>query len=158
MRADYNTDDYNAYQTIEIEIDAAAEEIFHYISTTEGIRQWFPELTFDDEPWPEKLVFDLGDGEWEYMDILEFSYKNRITFTWDVGDVTIELDEFDSGRTLLTLKERLPFRFENIARDFTGWYFQVQNIKHISETGNPQELDMEVFKKQEETIKKELGI
>lgn len=158
MRADYNTDDYNAYQTIEIEIDATAENTFHYIGTADGIKQWFPELTFDDEPRPEKLVFSLGDDDWEYMDVLEFSDKKRIIFTWDAGDIQMELDEVDDGKTVLTLKERLPLTFENIVRDFTGWYFQTQNIKHISETGEPQELDQEAFKKQEETIKKELGL
>ena len=158
MRADYNTDDYNAYQTIEIEIDATAENTFHYIGTAEGIKQWFPELTFDDEPRPEKLVFTLGDGDWEYMDVLEFSDKKRIIFTWHAGDIQMELDELDNGKTVLTLKERLPLTFENIVRDFTGWYFQAQNIRKISETGEPQELDEEAFKNQEEAIKKELGL
>lgn len=158
MRAEYNTDDYNAYQTIEIEIDATAEKTFYYIGTAEGIKQWFPELTFDDEPRPEKLVFTLGDNDWEYMDVLEFSDKKRIIFTWGAGDVQMELDEIGEAKTVLTIKERLPLTFENIVRDFAGWYFQAQNIRQISESKEPQDMDEEAFKNQEETIKKELGI
>lgn len=158
MRVDYNTDDNNAYQTIEIEIDATAENIFYYISTAEGIRQWFPELSFDDEPRPEKLVFTLGDDDWEYMDVLEFSDKKRIIFTWGAGDIQMELDEVDDGRTVLMLKERLPLTYEGIARDFTGWYFQAQNIRKISETGEPEALDQEAFKQQKAAIKEELGL
>lgn len=158
MRADYNTDEYNAYQTIEIEIDSTAENTFHYIGTADGIKQWFPELRFDDEPRPEKLVFTLGDDDWEYMDVLEFSDKKILIFTWGAGDIQMELDEPEEGKTILTLKERLPLTSEHIARDFAGWYFQAQNIRKISETGEPQELDQEAFKQQKASIKNELGL
>ncbi|MBY8909057.1 hypothetical protein ACBR55_10300 [Salinicoccus roseus] len=46
MEIFYDKDENNAYQTIRAEIDATPEAIFSYIGTTEGIRQWFPQLSF----------------------------------------------------------------------------------------------------------------
>lgn len=158
MKAVYNTDHNTAYQTLEIEINATPEEIFYYIGTTDGIRQWFPELTFEDEPKPDMLLFDLGDGYIESMDVEEYYEPRHIGFTWDVGYVKIDLAGGGDGQTLLTLNERLPFEFESIARDFTGWYFQVQNIKHISETGEPDSMDMDNFKKVEAEVEEKLKL
>lgn len=158
MKAEYRTDEYNAYQTLEIEINAAPAHVFYYFGTSEGSKQWFPELTFEDEARPEKLLLDLGDGTHDHMYILDLIERKRLVFTWSVGDVRLEVVEGDEDRTLLRFHERLPAAVGNIAQDFAGWYFQIENLKHISETGELKERDEAALKEQEKKVEAELGI
>lgn len=62
-------------------------------------------------------------------------------------DKNIELEATENG-TLLTLEEQMPLNqaLEQTANDFVGWYFQVLNIRTISETGEPAPLDMVDFR------------
>ncbi|RIO55112.1 hypothetical protein BUZ85_21025, partial [Mammaliicoccus sciuri] len=39
--------------------------------------------------------------------------------------------------TVLILDEFLPFDFPHIILDFSGWQFQLQSIKSVSEPGKP---------------------
>lgn len=82
---------------------------------------------------------------------------NAIGFKWDIGYVRIILEN-SRGKTMLTLEERLPFEFKNIPRDFSGWQFQVRNIKHISETGQPQDMNQVDFKEIEAQVAAEMDI
>ncbi|KKK33543.1 hypothetical protein WN59_12435 [Salinicoccus sediminis] len=157
MKTVYSKDQEAAYQTLSLTIEAAPRDIFHYLGTTEGISQWFPQLAFSTEDNILKLIFDLGDGNYEEMTVEEYDEPNAIGFTWDTGYVRLILEP-DGQNTILTLEERLPFEFGNIPQDFTGWQFQVRNIKHISETGSPKEMGDADFKEQEAKAAKELDL
>lgn len=157
MKAVYSKDKQAAYQTLSIEIEGAPKEIFYYLGTTEGITQWFPELAFTKEENNHKLIFDLGDGDYEEMEVQEYHEPNVIGFTWDIGYVRMVLEE-SGENTMLTFEERLPFEFETIARDFTGWQFQVKNIKHISETGEAKDMDAVDFREEEAKVDAELNL
>ncbi|XVL41336.1 hypothetical protein AAA451_00630 [Staphylococcus equorum] len=49
METQYSKDGQGVYQTLKIDIDGDKETIFNYLSTTEGIQQWFPQLSFKKE-------------------------------------------------------------------------------------------------------------
>lgn len=49
METQYSKDGQGVYQTLKIDIDGDKETIFNYLSTTEGIQQWFPQLSFEKE-------------------------------------------------------------------------------------------------------------
>ncbi|KIH70823.1 SRPBCC domain-containing protein [Salinicoccus roseus] len=151
MEIFYHKDADNAYQTIRTEIDATREQVFNYIGTTEGIRQWFPQLSFRQDGNSHQLLFDLGDGKYEEMDVLVHEAPERIRFTWDIGEVDMQLKS--SGYyTELVFEEKLPYAFGLVAQDFTGWQFQVENIKHIAETGEPQPSEDHDFKAEEDKV------
>lgn len=79
------------------------------------------------------------------MHITEFAEDQRISYTWDVGEVKFQL-EADNNSTILTLEEYLPYTFPHIILDFAGWQFQLDNVKHVIEQGEPidqQNLDFE---------------
>lgn len=154
MQVSYHTKDTNAYQKVMIEIDSSPEHIFTYLGTTKGIKQWFPELSFKGT---ERLIFDLGNEEIEEMEILRYQNPDFIHFTWDEGEVEILLDG-DENKTQLVLNERLPFSFETIPQDFSGWQFQVRSIKHIAEHGVPKELDKQKFEAVQKEIEKNLKL
>lgn len=158
MKTEYWTDEYSAYQTLEIEINEGQERVFYYFGTSEGSKQWFPELTFEDEARPEKLLLELGDGTHDHMYILDLIERKRLVFTWSAGDVRIEIVEADGDKTLVRFQERLPAALGNIVEDFAGWYFQLENLKHIAETGELQEVGEDALEERKKKVKEELGL
>src|SRR5690625_2674192 len=154
MQVSYHTKDNNAYQKVMIEINSSPEHIFTYIGTTTGIKQWFPELSFQGM---ERLIFDLGNEEFEDMEILRYQSPDFIHFTWGTGEVEILLDG-NENKTQRVLNERLPFSFETIPQDFSGWQFQVRSIKHIAEYGVPEKLDKQKFEAVQKEIEKNLKL
>ncbi|SOC43134.1 hypothetical protein [Salinicoccus kekensis] len=157
MNTEYSTNEYNAYQKLEIDINATTEDIFYFFGTTEGSKKWFPELTFEDEPRPEKLFFEKGDGTHDHLYILDYAEPRRLMFTWDPGDVSLEVHDIDEDNVRVTFEERMPLAFKGIVKDFTGWYFQIENLKHIAETGELKEMDEEAFQTLEKKVREKLG-
>lgn len=151
MEIFYDKDENNAYQTIRAEIDATPEAIFSYIGTTEGIRQWFPQLSFRQDGNRHQLLFDLGDDKYEEMDVLIHEAPEHLRFTWDTGEVDMQLKS-TGYYTELIFEEKLPYEFGTVAQDFTGWQFQVGNIKHIAETGEPRPSEDHDFKAAEDKV------
>ena len=57
MAIQYAKDQSGIYQTINLKIKSDAHSIFDYLSTTEGIQQWFPQLSFQERIEAEKCCF-----------------------------------------------------------------------------------------------------
>lgn len=144
-----------AQQILQSTIHASKETIFQYLATTEGISQWFPQLSFKQEDNQLYLLFDMGDGTFEKMKVYELKKDEKIVFEWAGGDVAFQLSDTDEG-TLLKLKETLPLSFGTVSQDFTGWYFHMGNIKRISETGEIEEMNKQELEKFEEEVEQEL--
>lgn len=72
MKVIYSKDREAAYQTLSIDIEADAGEMFPYLGTTKGISQWFPQLAFSEDENILKLTFDLGDGNYEELEVREY--------------------------------------------------------------------------------------
>ncbi|MFH4875614.1 SRPBCC domain-containing protein [Staphylococcus cohnii] len=148
MAIQYAKDQSGIYQTINLKIKSDAHSIFDYLSTTEGIQQWFPQLSFQERVEGGKMLFHLDDSEDLEMRITHFEANKRIGFTWDIGKVKFELYEHQSYVELI-FYEYLPFEFPHITLDFAGWQFQIESIKNIAETGKPleqQDCDFEAKK------------
>lgn len=158
MNVKYEKDQKNAKQVITESINASIEDVFYYIGTTAGIQIWFPQLTFiGNELDPDELHFDLGEGNTEKMNILSYEKNKELSYTWDVGKVSFHLEE-NNGNTELTFKEELPTKFGNVSQDLTGWYFQIKNIKSVSESGEQEKMDMIDFKEHQDEVEKELEL
>lgn len=154
MQTSYHMKDNNVYQKVITRIDSSPEYVFQCLGTTKGIQQWFPELSFKGT---ERLIFDLGNDEFEDMEIFRYENPKFIHFAWAEGEVEILLDA-EEDNTQLVLNERLPASFENAARDFSGWQFKVESIKNFSEHGEPLEMDRQHFESVQQEIEKNLNL
>lgn len=134
MTIQYAKDQQGVYQTITVNISNGAHHIFKYLSTTEGIQQWFPQLSFQERAVGGKVYFHIAESENIEMRITHFEENKVIGFTWDIGKVRFELYEHPSYVALI-FYEYLPFEFPHTALDFAGWQFQLESIKNIAETG-----------------------
>lgn len=149
----YFVDSTYVQQELKTLIQADKENIFHLLSTTEGITKWFPELSIEDE----KVLFDLGDGSFEKMRLLDYQTNNHIAYEWGMGEIHFELSDAAEG-TELFLKEILPIDAKGIPEDFTGWYVQMKNLKNIAENGKTLKLDHLELKEVKNNIIKELNL
>lgn len=148
----YLKDETAVKQKLSVVIDADKKEIFHYLATTEGISLWFPQLSIE-----EKLVlFDMGDGIFEKMQLLDYKTDEHISYEWATGKIEFKIEDADEG-TQLVLEETLPLDFNAIPEDFTGWFVQMQNIKSVAETGAPAMINREEIIAVKQNIQTQLG-
>jgi len=155
IKKEYFKDAENAFQTLAAVIQADRPTVFRYLSTSEGISSWFPQLSLSKENNQSFIQFDMGDGTFEKMMLLDFTTDKQITYEWATGKITFELEEVENG-TKLTFHETLPLNFEAIPQDFTGWFVQMKNIQSVLETGSAAELEPTEIKEIREQVKQEL--
>lgn len=152
----YSKDESLAKQTLSLLIKATKKEVFHYLATTEGISAWFPQLSIKEEDDEQAVLFDMGDGTFEKMKLLDYKTDEHISYEWAAGKIEFRLDDAEEG-TMLVLAEELPSNFTAIAEDFTGWYVQMQNIKSVSETNAPAKLNRDEIMAVKADIQAKLG-
>ena len=144
----YSKDETHVKQKLSVKIDADKKEIFHYLATTEGISLWFPQLSIEDK----LVLFDMGDGIFEKMQLLDYQTNDHISYEWATGQIEFKLESATDG-TQLILEETLPVDFAAIPEDFTGWFVQMQNIKSVAETGSSATINREEILAVKEEIK-----
>ena len=147
----YSKDETHVKQKLSVKIDADKKEIFHYLATTEGISLWFPQLSIEDK----LVLFDMGDGIFEKMQLLDYQTNDHISYEWATGQIKFRLEDATDG-THLILEETLPVDFAAIPEDFTGWFVQMQNIKSVAETGSSATINREEILAVKEEIKTQI--
>ncbi len=147
----YSKDETHVKQKLSVKIDADKKEIFHYLATTEGISLWFPQLSIEDK----LVLFDMGDGIFEKMQLLDYKTDDHISYEWATGQIEFRLESATDG-TQLILEETLPVDFAAIPEDFTGWFVQMQNIKSVAETGSSATINREEILAVKEEIKTQI--
>ena len=147
----YSKDETHVKQKLSVKIDADKKEIFHYLATTEGISLWFPQLSIEDK----LVLFDMGDGIFEKMQLLDYKTDDHISYEWATGQIEFRLEN-DTDGTQLILEETLPVDFAAIPEDFTGWFVQMQNIKSVAETGSSATINREEILAVKEEIKTQI--
>lgn len=147
----YSKDETHVKQKLSVKIDADKKEIFHYLATTEGISLWFPQLSIEDK----LVLFDMGDGIFEKMQLLDYKTDDHISYEWATGQIEFRLENATDG-TQLILEETLPVDFAAIPEDFTGWFVQMQNIKSVAEKGSSATINREEILAVKEEIKAQI--
>lgn len=147
----YSKDETHVKQKLSVKIDADKKDIFHYLATTEGISLWFPQLSIEDK----LVLFDMGDGIFEKMQLLDYKTDDHISYEWATGQIEFRLESATDG-TQLILEETLPVDFAAIPEDFTGWFVQMQNIKSVAEKGSSATINREEILAVKEEIKTQI--
>lgn len=156
LERNYAIDETHARQTLSTIIQKNRKAVFNLLATTEGIASWFPQLSLSRENDEQFVQFDMGDGTFEKMQLLDYKTNEHISYEWAQGKIEFQLNEVND-ETELILIETLPRDFNAIPEDFTGWYVQMTNVKNVAETGSPAKLDREEINRIKEEIRKELN-
>jgi uncharacterized protein YndB with AHSA1/START domain len=77
--------------TRKIVLEAPVEEVWDALTDPERLEEWFTE-----------------DGEERSLAIEELEERRRVAYSWDDGDVTIELEEVDGGTRIVVTETGEP--------------------------------------------------
>lgn len=151
MEINYSKNDHGVKQSISTVINADVPTVFRYLSTTEGLQQWFPQLVIVERKPQGTMLFVRDEiTSNEKMTITDFEENKMIGFTWDTGNIWFELQQ-QNDLTIVSFTEYLPFEFPHIVLDFTGWQFQIDNVTQLIENGatlDQQQIDFKARQQQ----------
>ncbi|MBG9987683.1 SRPBCC domain-containing protein [Aerococcaceae bacterium DSM 111176] len=126
--------------TLEAEIEAGIDQIWSVLTDNVKIKEWFNELHINDLKPGGSISFLLQDEEIARYLITDLEEPHTFGFTWgEDGDsiVNFELEEIESGKTLLKFSEWVPEVTAHTVKDITGWYVCMEVIGQIVEGREP---------------------
>ncbi|MEW9677290.1 SRPBCC family protein [Lentibacillus sp. L22] len=106
------------------------EEVWAYLTENNKLQQWFPELEIQTLQNGGEILFNLGDGSYEHMQITEAVTNRIFAFEWDKNAVRFELLVQASGSTLV-FKEYLHEVTTHTPKDLAGWHVCLDVIEAL---------------------------
>lgn len=106
------------------------EDVWAYLTDNEKLPKWFSELRVDELREGGIIKFDMGDGTFEELKILELKVNSVLEFTWWPDTVRFELSE-ESGGCLLQLIERIHTLTDHTPKDLAGWHVCLDVIEAL---------------------------
>lgn len=96
-------------------------EVWAYLTENNKLKEWFSELEIRELKVGGEIWFDLQDGTFEKMDIIDLIPEKLFAFTWDKNAVRFELSTTENGCQLI-FKEYLYEISEHTPKDLAGWH------------------------------------
>ncbi|MEH7178721.1 SRPBCC family protein [Neobacillus vireti] len=96
-------------------------EVWSYLTDNEKLPKWFSELRVDELREGGVIKFDMGDGTFEELTILELKLHSVLEFTWWPDTVRFELSEEPDGCSLVLI-EKINNLTDHTPRDLAGWH------------------------------------
>ncbi|OZU89145.1 activator of Hsp90 ATPase 1 family protein [Virgibacillus indicus] len=106
------------------------DEVWSYLTNNDKLQQWFPELEIQKLEKGSEILFDMKDGNYEKMEILEVEPKSILAFTWDKNSVQFELAANSFGCKLV-FKEYLHEVTDHTPKDLAGWHVCLEVIQAL---------------------------
>ena len=97
------------------------EKVWSFLTENEKLKLWFSELSIDELVAGGIIKFDMGDGSFEEMKILEVQPWRVLEYTWDKDVVRFELSPVEGG-CKLSLIEKITTLNDHTPRDLAGWH------------------------------------
>jgi uncharacterized protein YndB with AHSA1/START domain len=116
--------------TYERHLKHPVKEVWSYLTDNEKLPKWFSELRVDELREGGVIKFDMGDGTFEDMEILELKMQSVLEFTWAEDVVRFELSQEPDG-CLLVLKEKIKTITDHTPRDLAGWHVCLDVIEAL---------------------------
>lgn len=106
------------------------DEVWAFLTENEKLKQWFSELHVEDLRTGGVIKFDMQDGTFEEMEILEFKHLSVLEYTWGQDRVRFELHPTQEGCSL-TLIEKISQMTDHTPRDLAGWHVCLDVISEL---------------------------
>ncbi|MEK3889078.1 SRPBCC family protein [Bacillus sp. FSL K6-3431] len=108
----------------------SVEQVWAMLTENEKLEKWFSELRVDDLSVGGLIKFDMQDGTFEEMKIIELEMTSILEFTWDKDVVRFELYPEQEGCRLI-LKEKINTITDHTPRDLAGWHVCLDVIQAL---------------------------
>ncbi|MBD2870358.1 SRPBCC family protein [Paenibacillus arenilitoris] len=97
------------------------EKVWSSLTENDKLKKWFSELQVDDLREGGIIKFDMQDGTFEELEIIELKMHAVLEYTWGEDQVRFELyPESDGCR--LVLIEKINRMTDHTPRDLAGWH------------------------------------
>jgi len=108
------------------------EKVWAMLTDNEQLKKWFPELHMDDLREGGVIKFDMQDGTFEEMAILELKDQSVLQYTWGEDQVRFELYP-EAGGCHLVLIEDIQALTDHTPKDLAGWHVCLDVIEALLE-------------------------
>ncbi|MCD5001980.1 SRPBCC domain-containing protein [Enterococcus saccharolyticus] len=116
-----------------LEINASPETVWTFLTETDKLAQWFPELQAGDISADGYMKFVMPEINLT-MAIQAFHLGEKLAYQWDSGQVTFDI--LADKQTILHFSEELPPQFPQKHRDVAGRSIVLRRLKNAIE-GQP---------------------
>jgi len=113
------------------------DQVWAALTDNEQLAKWFSQLHVEDLRQGGRIKFDMRDGTFIDMDILDCQPLEVLEYTWGTDTVRFELYPDGDGCRLLLL-ERLNGLTDHTPKDLAGWHVCLDVIAVILDGGEPQ--------------------
>ncbi|WP_433944655.1 SRPBCC family protein [Paenibacillus sp. SN-8-1] len=111
----------------------SVEDTWAMLTENDKLRQWFSELEVDDLREGGGIKFNMPDGTFKELKIIEFKLHSVLEYTWGGEDrVRFELYPEASG-CRLSLIEKMNTITDHTPKDLTGWHVCLDVIQALLE-------------------------
>jgi uncharacterized protein YndB with AHSA1/START domain len=109
-------------------LNHSIEQVWSMLTENEKLSQWFTELRVDELRKGGFYKFDMQDGTFEELAIIELKMNTLLEFMWSGKDtVRFELGQ-DSDGCRLVLIETIETLTDHTPRDLAGWHVCLEVI------------------------------
>ncbi|MBN2981380.1 SRPBCC family protein [Cohnella algarum] len=95
-------------------------KVWAMLTENEKLAKWFSELSVDDLREGGVIKFDMQDGTFEEMEILELKAESVLEYTWGEDRVRFELYPEPDGCRLVLI-ETIAKLTDHTPKDVAGW-------------------------------------
>lgn len=99
----------------------SVEKVWSSLTENEKLSKWFSELRIDDLREGGIIKFDMQDGTFEELEILELMMYSVLEYTWGEDIVRFELYPEPEGCRLVLI-EKIKTITNHTPKDLTGWH------------------------------------
>ncbi|MFM9278557.1 SRPBCC family protein [Paenibacillus jiagnxiensis] len=106
------------------------EKVWASLTENDKLKKWFSELEVADLREGGLIKFDMQDGTYEEMRILELKIHSVLEYTWGEDQVRFELYPEPEGCRLVLI-EKIKKIIGHTPRDLAGWHVCLDVIKAL---------------------------
>ncbi|GBG10403.1 hypothetical protein PAT3040_05134 [Paenibacillus agaridevorans] len=113
------------------------EKVWAYLTENDKLKKWFSELHVEELREGSVIKFDMGDGTFEEMAILEVKRQSVLEYTWGEDRVRFELYPEEDGCRLLLI-EKITKITDHSHRDLAGWHVCLDVVEALLDGREPE--------------------
>ncbi|WP_212937062.1 SRPBCC family protein, partial [Bacillus hominis] len=108
------------------------EEVWSVLTENSKLKKWMSNLQIENLKTGGIIKFDMMDGSFLNIDILECQLNSVLEFTWDKDRVRFEIHKEENG-SLLLLKEFIHELTDHTPKDIAGWHICLDLFSSVLE-------------------------
>ncbi|EJR54744.1 hypothetical protein IIM_01684 [Bacillus cereus VD107] len=108
------------------------EEVWSVLTDNNKLKKWMSNLQIEDLSTGGIIKFDMMDGTFINIDILECQMNSVLEFTWAKDRVRFEIHKDEKGSILL-LKEFIHELTDHTPKDIAGWHICLNLFSSVLE-------------------------